>query len=429
MVLMKHVYGRMIAMPVIAILTALIVNSCENETRIPYPDRARVSDITVGSARVSSQIILDASSMKECGFCWNTKGYPRLEDSHMEAVASGDRFTAVISNLSEGTRYYVRAYSKSRDRLIYGEVTSFVTLSKTLPSVTTPYIFHVTHDKVLLGGGGVSDNTFEILSRGICWSTEGIPTLDDQKMEEGKGFERFSCTLTGLAPGTVYYIRAWATNSLGLSYGGTNVIRTYDGFTTDYDGHVYSTVKLGNQEWLNRNLETTHFQNGDPVPTTTVPTTNLEQQENPVYQWGFLGFDYHVDDDGRLYTWYAATDTRKICPAGWHIPSVNEWKELIDHLGGDTLSVEDLNQNFNFFWNSRFNISKSEGSFWPAQPGTRTPSGEFRYHSRYGSYWWTGNEINSSGAKAIFFGPSDFSLIIQTERDKKYGFSIRCVKD
>ena len=429
MVLIKHVYGRITAILVITVLSAFMVSSCEKQTRIPYPDRALVSDITVSTARVSSRIIIDPGSMKECGFCWSTEGYPKLDDSHMEAVATGDRFMAVINDLSEGTRYYVRAYSKSRDRLFYGEVSRFITMSKTLPSVTTPSVFNLTHNKILLGGGGVSDNTFEILTRGICWSAKGIPAQDDQKMEEGKGFEPFACTLDGLDPGTVYYIRAWATNSLGTSYGSTNVVRTFDGFTTDYDGHVYSTVKLGKQEWLNRNLETTHFQNGDAIPTTPVPATNIEQQDQPVYQWGFFGFDYHVDDDGRLYTWYAVTDSRNLCPTGWHIPSESEWTELIQHLGGDTLSVADLNQNFNFFWNSIYNTRKTEGSFWPAPVGTRMPSGQFRYHSNDGSYWWTGSEVSPSGANAIFFGPSDFSPIVKAEKDKKYGFSVRCVKD
>ena len=54
-------------------------------------------------------------------------------------------------------------------------------------------------------------------------------------------------------------------------------------------GHVYSTVRLGNQEWMNRNLETVYFSNGDRISTTGTPTLNTEQEVKPLYQWAFLG--------------------------------------------------------------------------------------------------------------------------------------------
>ena len=152
----------------------------------------------------------------------------------------------------------------------------------------------------------------------VCWSTSKNPTINDPKLDLGPDFGKLGCIIEGLTPGTVYYLRAYATNVVGTTYGENKGIRTFDGFTTDFEGHVYSTVRLGNQEWMSRNLETSYFSNGDKINTTGTPTLNTGQEDKPLYQWPFLGYDDHpelLDDYGRLYTWYAATDSRKICPS------------------------------------------------------------------------------------------------------------------
>jgi hypothetical protein len=106
----------------------------------------------------------------------------------------------------------------------------------------------------------------------------------------GSGFGSIGYKIEGLMPGTVYYFRAYATNVVGTTYGGNLVARTFDGYTTDYEGHIYSTVRLGKQEWMNRNLETRYFSNGDWIGTTGTPTLNTEQEGKPLYQWAF---NYH----------------------------------------------------------------------------------------------------------------------------------------
>jgi uncharacterized protein (TIGR02145 family) len=251
-------------------------------------------------------------------------------------------------------------------------------------------------------------------------------------VELGEGSGSIGSVIGGLLPGTVYYFRAYATNLVGTTYGGNLNIKTFDGSVSDHEGHIYSTVKLGNQEWLNRNLETKYFSNGDLINTTGTATQNTGLEENPSYQWAYQYHEEHpelLDDEGRLYTWFAATDSRKLCPAGWHLPSLEEWEELISHLGGDDLTYNDLRLCYNYNWESRPDQNNNEGSFWINLVGFRNVAGQFSYGSQYGTYWWTATESSQDNVNSIYCGPSEFDRIDNIEKSKKNGFSVRCIKD
>jgi len=99
----------------------------------------------------------------------------------------------------------------------------------------------------------------------------------------------------------------------------------------DYDGNVYHTVTIGTQVWTKENLNVKHYRNGDPITEVKDSVAWVNQKtgawcynENkttngPVY--------------GTLYNWYAANDSRKIAPVGWHLPTDEEWKTLEIFLG------------------------------------------------------------------------------------------------
>jgi len=414
------------------ILIVLLMTTCEYDIRPPCTGKTLISYVTTTEATVESQIIWDGgANVKELGFCWNTSGHPTKADFYLEAEEVTEIFSVRLKELSEGSKYYVRSYAINRVGTYYSEVEVFTTQTNKLPSVNTPRVTFVSHITVELSGGGITDNTYDIFSKGICWSTSRSPTIDDPKVDLGSGFGWLSCRIEGLTPGTVYYLRAYATNVLGIAYGGNRVIRTFDGYITDYEGHVYSTVRLGNQEWMTRNLQTIYFSNGDKIKTTYPPTLNTEQEDKPVYQWmhnGYGGFQTQ-DPSGRLYTWYAVADSRNLCPTGWHVPSIDEWNELLNHLGGDTLTTRDFTWCNNYHWDSPSNTSATEGSFHAQLVGFRDVTGEFHHASRYGTYWWSATEVSSANGYAIHCGKDDFDRINQTNRNKKSGFTVRCVKD
>ena len=124
----------------------------------------------------------------------------------------------------------------------------------------------------------------------------------------------FNADITGLSKNSVYYTRTFATNKYGVSYGAIVKIWTYD--VADYDGNLYHTVKIDTQTWMVENLKVTHYRNGDPIanPTADSRWANLTTGAYCNYN----NSDSIAQKFGRLYNWYAATDSRNIAPAGWH---------------------------------------------------------------------------------------------------------------
>jgi uncharacterized protein (TIGR02145 family) len=416
------------ALIVTGFVISLLVISCEDKIKPPIVGGTTISQITARGATIVSLIIWDGDTeLTECGFCFNTTGNPTLSDSSVAVDAIKGKITWKPYMLLGGTKYFIRSYAKNEFGIAYGRETYFTTRPNTVPSVNTPYMWSLTHNSASFIDGGIStDNTLDILSKGVCWSSSKEPTINDQKIDLGPGTGELGCIIEGLTPGTVYYFRGFASNEVGISYGWTKIIKTYDGYMTDYEGHIYSTIRLGKQQWMNRNLETRYFSNGDFIKTTGTATINIEQEDKPVYQWAFLGHEDHpelLDDDGRLYTWFTVADSKKICPAGWHIPTMAEWNELMIHLNGD------FRQSYNWDWSRQLNITGAEGGFWAQMAGFRYANGQFPYGSNYGTYWWSATEASAANAFSVYCRPAIFEKVTQSEDNKKNGFSVRCVKD
>ncbi len=91
--------------------------------------------------------------------------------------------------------------------------------SATKPTITTTAISSVTTTSASSGGNVTSDGGASVTARGVCWNTGGTPTLSDDYTSDGTGTGSFVSSLTGLTSGETYYVRAYATNTAGTSYG------------------------------------------------------------------------------------------------------------------------------------------------------------------------------------------------------------------
>jgi uncharacterized protein (TIGR02145 family) len=194
----------------------------------------------------------------------------------------------------------------------------------------------------------------------------------------------------------------------------------------DIDGNIYKVVKIDKQIWMAENLKTTRYRNGDLIGTTSPASLNIENESRPKYQWPYDGDKSKVAAYGRLYTWYAVTDIRNVCPAGWHIPTHSDWTNLINYLGGENDAGGKMKEAGTTHWEYDPG-SKNAVGFTALPGGIRASNGTF---SDIGciSYWWSATESSATHAWSRhihhFLGN-----IYGFDYNKEIGLSVRCIKN
>lgn len=187
---------------------------------LPIVETLEVTEITRTTAVCGGKIISNSGAeIIECGICWATVPNPTIDADHIVAEDGQDIFTLEMSELMPEIRYYVRAYAKNSVGFVYGNEVSFVTGDAVLPSVTTLDVADITWTTAKGGGNVTDDGDAEITERGICWSTSHNPTTNESHANSGTGTGSFTVNMTGLTANTTYYVRAYAINSAGTSYG------------------------------------------------------------------------------------------------------------------------------------------------------------------------------------------------------------------
>jgi len=167
-----------------------------------------------------------------------------------------------------------------------------------LPEVHTTEAIMNTSTQALVKGF-CQDAGSDITEYGFCWSTSHNPTVENNHIQ-GIGVAQFSGVISGLTSGVTYYVRAYAVNYAGISYGEERTIVSGDCGTitvTDYDGNQYNTVQIGSQCWMKENLRVTHYSNGSEIPLGSSTSSTM-------------GYRYYLNNDpstvneyGYLYNW------------------------------------------------------------------------------------------------------------------------------
>ncbi|MEN8121375.1 MAG: FISUMP domain-containing protein [Bacteroidota bacterium] len=241
---------------------------------------------------------------------------------------------------------------------------------------------------------------------GVCWSTEKTPTIEDKKTNKStyilnkKGFK-----ISNLSPYTKYYARAYATNSAGTFYSDTISITTY-GIVYDIEGNDYLTNKFDTQEWMIENMQTTRYNNNDPIPNVS----NYDDWTNLTSGAYFEEMEYSDIDNILInyrivYNWYLVNDGRNVCPTGWHVPTNDEWTTLGNFIEGNTILVKDFLDPSGLIHDNGWTIGSNLGK----------------------SVWWTPSESND--IEAWVFDAGFFLEFELRSTLKRYGNSIRCIKD
>jgi uncharacterized protein (TIGR02145 family) len=396
-------------------------------TTSPVPPElitSEVSDITETTAQCGGTIISDGGApVTARGVCWSTNPVPTIADNITSDGAGIGLFSSSIMGLTSGTNYYIRAYATNSAGTGYGNSVQFITMAS-LPVLTTAAVTAITQISAQCGGNITFDGGSPVIARGVCWSTNPIPTIADYITNDGSGSGSFVSQMTDLIPGTSYYVRAYATNGVGTGYGDTQSFNAI-GTVVDIDGNVYQTITIGTQIWMAENLKVTHYRNGDAIPNIT-----------DIGAWAVLTSgaycEYNNDINnvstyGRLYNWYATNDSRNIAPVGWHIPSDTEWQIMVDYLGGNTVAGGKMKEMGTTHWFSPNIGATNESGFTALPSGCRTLS--IYTNIGYSTYFRSSSDGGNINAWywGIINDNSDISY--NYGENKRFGFSVRCIKD
>jgi uncharacterized protein (TIGR02145 family) len=193
----------------------------------------------------------------------------------------------------------------------------------------------------------------------------------------------------------------------------------------DYDKNVYRVVTIGTQIWMAENLKVTHYRNGEPVPLVT---------DNS--KWASLSDGAYCTYDnkpgnaksyGFLYNWYAVSNSGGLCPAGWHVPTANDWKKLEATLGGVGGAGGKMKEKGTAHWEMPNAKADNSSGFTALPGGSRTSDGIFETIRETG-HWWTSNEFSVTSAwhRSIYCNAGFIDNIYGYKTD---GYSVRCLRD
>jgi uncharacterized protein (TIGR02145 family) len=200
--------------------------------QLPVINTNLITNINAFTAYGGGNIASDGGSpVTARGLCWNNASNPTTADFKTTNGSGAGSFNANLNALSASTLYYVRAYATNSAGTSYGNEVTFTTLGGSI-TLTTTAITAITVNSATSGGNITNNGGAAVTMRGVCWNTSPFPTTANSKTTNGPGNGVFVSELTGLAPNTLYYVRAYATNSLGTSYGSQLSFTTLSGIVT-----------------------------------------------------------------------------------------------------------------------------------------------------------------------------------------------------
>lgn len=347
------------------------------------------------------------------------------------------------SNPSLGMGYSVRCL---RDQAANGNVGGGSQLAP--PTVTTSSVSNITTVSATSGGNVISDGNASVMARGVCWSTLPSPTFSDAHTTDGSGTGLFTSNITELEEATTYFLRAYATNSTGISYGAevrfttpiSNIANdgqpcSGNATVTDIDGNVYNTVRIGNQCWMKENLRTTRCSDGTALDFY-YPNNDSSK----------------VNTYGCLYNWYAVmhgaasssaipSGVQGICPVGWHVPSAGEWSQLEYYVSSQNQYLCDTNTSS--IAKALANTTGWANSNINCQVGKKAAENNSTGFSALPAGYYYSSEYKNLNAQALFWTSTERSATSAYERqisytstgmgssyyNKNYGYSVRCLRD
>ena len=398
----------------------------------PTVTTAAVTGISATGATTGGNVTSDGGgAVTARGVAYGTTASPTIAGTTTSNGTGTGAFSSQLSGLTATTQYYVRAYATNTAGTAYGAQVNFTT-SANQPTVSTDAVTAISATGATTGGNVTSDGGAAVTARGVAYGTTTSPTIAGTITNSGSGTGSFGSTLSGLTSSTQYYVRAYATNAVGTAYGNEQTFTTSficgTSTVSDVDGITYNTVLIGTQCWTRSNLRVSKYRNGDAIPTGL---SNSAWQTTAVGAYAVYN-NALINDTlyGKLYNHNAVTDSRGLCPTGWHVPTNVEWTNQETTLGGRTVAGGALKstetQPTPGGWNSP-NTGATNSSGFTARPGgLRDTNGNFGDLGGSGFWWSTSLSGSNALARSLSYG---FGSVAGNYQDRLNGFSVRCLRD
>ena len=277
------------------------------------------------------------------------------------------------------------------------------------------------------GGNVYNDGGSTVSARGVCWGTSPNPVITGPHTIDGNGTGVFTSNLSALAPGTLYYVRAYATNNSATSYGNELTFTTINvcpGIPSiNYGGQTYNTVQIGTQCWLHENLNI-----GIRIDGTQDQTNN-----GIIQKYCYNDNVAYCDIYGGLYQWnemmqYSTIEgSQGICPTGWHVPDATEWGILALYLGGNDSAGAKMKEPGLTHWMSPNYGATNSSQFTSLPAGGSSSPGSYNSMA-YSADCWSSTVLSNSKANSIYM--CTYWTIIESHFDNQTnGSSVRCLKN
>ena len=422
-----------------------ILDSCKKNTQVDMNLETRtygsIDSITMTSAYLRGGTWHTLGLTAPTIFCKfyisSTSNEPSEKDNMIQAqmnLTDNSRFGAKVSGLTPNTKYYVKIFAGDK----YGTgsaLLAFTTLSET-PIVTTNYVLEYSRNSAVLGGQIATQGPGQITDYGVFLSLFHAP-VSGTKYPVTIGSSNFSIEISGLLPRTTYYVIAYAQNKYGTGFGSEVTFNTGEDSTKsiiyDIDNNIYHYIKVGHQVWMAENLKVQRLNDGTEIPLIGDGLL-WSSTSKPADCW-YNNNDSIKNIYGALYNWNCV-NTAKICPTGWHVPSLDEWKTLGNYTGGENVAGAKLKEAGIVHWTNSSGVfrldsnfgSTNETGFTALPGGARSPTGFVGICTT--GEWWTSTKAFYPDSSAYrFFLRSDHEILYREPLPFNYGASIRCIKD
>ncbi len=415
---MKAILRKSCLIIPICLPSVLFFSSCKREV-LPTVTTKEVTEISLETATAGGNVTNDGGAQVTAkGVCWSETTDPKATLSTRTNDGKGvGAFTSYITGLLYGKIYHVRAYATNSVGTAYGDDIQFSTNQITAPSISTLEICAVASETVVIKGNVTNDGGGYMVA-GVCWSTNPNPTIESATYTmETANIGTYTSILSVLTASTHYYVRAYAANPADTVYSEQDVTFTTLPKVNDIEGNDYGIVNIGTQVWLTENLETATLNDGKSISLVS-DQTEWNNLSTPGYCW-FGNDEGNKQYMGALYNWHAV-NTGKLCPAGWHVPSDAEWTSLITFLGinaGSKLSRDNYSPDNSLFFAISCGIRDTITGF--TEPGGCSGLDYSR--------WWSTTPSRPSTAWSRQLSSS--SELFRADYSKRFGFSVRCLKD